>query len=335
VKKGVKPVSELKLKILEFAKKCGADLVGFSDIGRFSCCEKRNHPFEIYPETKTVIGLAFRMLRGSSRGIEEGSTYYQYYTTAVETIEEVYMPKVLLQVAGLIEDYGYDAVVQKQYQLIMDEADQTNPEVRYSDIYRGIKGEYQLDFKKSAVLCGMGELGLSGSVLTDEFGPFQRFAYILTNAEIAPDAIKAANICDQCGLCISSCPGKAFGEGMAKVNCGEMGFELKELDKWQCAAYYKGANGHYNPFMPPDVMQEFEDRDEILNGDKRMGLEETKKVMDQLVFYPPGRHSYVPSICGRACDRACYFHLESAGRLKRKFVNQFRPRAPWRLEISK
>ena len=38
---------------------------------------------QILPGTKTVIGLAFRVLRGIYRGIEEGSTYYQYTTSIV------------------------------------------------------------------------------------------------------------------------------------------------------------------------------------------------------------------------------------------------------------
>jgi epoxyqueuosine reductase len=327
-------VSEMKAKIIEFAKKCGADLVGFSDAGRFDCCDPCNHPLTIYSETKTVIGLGFRMLRGPFRGIMEGSMYYQYLV-ALEAVEEVYMPQVLWQVAGFIEDHGYEAAVQKECRIIMNETDQTHPETRYEDIYRGIDGEYQLDFKRSAVLCGLGELGLSGAVLTDDFGPFQRFGYILTNATLEPDAVKTAVLCDQCGQCLAACPGQAFWEDARKINCAGSEFEVRELDRWQCAAYYKGANGHYHPFMPSGALSEFEDREEILNGTKRLGMEEAKQVMDALVYYPSWRNFYVGSLCGRACDRACYAHLESTGKLKRKFVNKFRQKEPWRLEIIK
>ena len=50
--------------------------------------DKNDPIFQIMPETKTVIGLAFRVLRGIYRGIAEGSTYYQYTTMAVENMEE-------------------------------------------------------------------------------------------------------------------------------------------------------------------------------------------------------------------------------------------------------
>ena len=58
-------------RIIEIAKANGADLVGFAPASRFA----ENDPiFQIFPGTKTVIGLAFRILRGIYRGVEEGST---------------------------------------------------------------------------------------------------------------------------------------------------------------------------------------------------------------------------------------------------------------------
>ena len=75
----------MKNKIIELAKANGADIVRFAPANRF---EKDDPIFKIMPETKTVIGIAFRVLRGIYRGIEEGSTYYQYTTMAVENMEE-------------------------------------------------------------------------------------------------------------------------------------------------------------------------------------------------------------------------------------------------------
>ena len=49
---------------------------------------------------------------------------------------------------------------------------------------RGKTAEKQLDFEACAVLCGLGERGLSGTLLTDDFGPFQRYVFVLTDAEI-------------------------------------------------------------------------------------------------------------------------------------------------------
>ena len=65
----------MRNKIIEIAKQNGADIVGFAPADRF---DKNDPIFQIMPETKTVIGLAFRVLRGIYRGIEEGSTVRMY-----------------------------------------------------------------------------------------------------------------------------------------------------------------------------------------------------------------------------------------------------------------
>ncbi len=303
-----------KQAIIDCLKRHGADIVGFAPIERFT----DGIPQQIMPKAKTVIGVAFRVLRGSHRGIEEGTTFYQYTTTAVETIEENIMPMALLKACGVIEDQGYTAYPQRRNQLIMPETDSTNPEMDYTEIYRGISNELHMNFDESAVLCGLGERGLSGSLLTDKFGPWQRYCFILTDAEIEPDPIVEPHLCDKCGKCVAACPGKALSaEG--------------ELDRWQCATYYKGANMSRNPYMPPDAFMDDPERVKIIAGEAKLSPERAKEVIDQIVFYPPMKQGYVTSICGRACDIACYVHLEEKGVLDQAFTTPFRKRPEWQL----
>ena len=54
----------MKNRIIECAKRFDADLVGFAPASRFS---KDDAIFRIFPGTKTVIGLGFRVLRGIYR----------------------------------------------------------------------------------------------------------------------------------------------------------------------------------------------------------------------------------------------------------------------------
>jgi epoxyqueuosine reductase len=327
-------VSDLKRRIVEFSRECGADLVGFADVDRFRGMEERHHPRTILPEAASVIGFAFRVLRGSFRGVEEGSTFFQYTTTGVEIIEETYMPIALCRIAGFIEDSGYLAAIQKRHQLIMNAINSTNPEMEHGSIHRGVPGEYQLDFARTAALCGLGEIGLSGSVLTDPFGPFQRLAFILTNAPLEPDDMTEPHLCNRCGDCLEACPGHAFSSETVDAPCGGRSYPVRPVDAWQCAAYYKGANAGSNPFMAPEAFAGFPDREDILAGRKALGETEARKVIEDLAYcYPPGRHRYVVSICGRACDRACYAHLEQSGKLTKRFHHPFRKKAPWRLTL--
>ena len=51
-----------------------------------------------------------------------------------------------------------------------------------------------------------------------------------------------------------------------------------------------------------------------------------------IVLHLDGRHQC--SICGRACDVACYCHLEEKGVLTKKFRKPFRYRPEWKFPLS-
>lgn len=308
----------MKNKVIEFAKKSGADIVKFAPASRF---EKDSPVFKIMPETKTVIGLAFRVLRGIYRGVEEGTTYYQYTTMAVENMEETIMPMASLKVSMMLEEEGFLALPQRKHQQIMAEENSTNPEVAYDAIYRNKNQETQLDFLDTAIKCGLGEKSFHNTLLTDEFGPMVRYCFILTDAEFDADEEIVPHLCDNCGKCKNACPGKAIKEN-------------GEVDPWQCAVYYNGANGTKNPFMPYDAFKDFDNRIEIIAGEAKVTPETAKKILDNIYFYPPAQHAYQCSICGRACDVACYIHLEEKGVLTKKFNKKFRQREEWKFDIE-
>jgi len=308
----------MRNKIIELAKKYDADIVGFASADRF---EKDDAVFKIFPETKTVIGLGFRVLRGIYRGVEEGTTYYQYTTMGVENLEETVMPLALINVANLIEEEGFEAIPQRKNQLIMNESEGTNPEMDYTDVIRGVKAENQIDFLNCAVQCGLGERSMINSLLTPEYGPFIRYCFILTDAEIEESEILKPSLCDKCGECIKACPGKAISDD-------------GKMDTWRCTVYYNGANGTKNPFMPPEAYMDMENRLEIINGDAEFDTEGAKEILDNTFFYPPAKHFYRTCICGRACDRACYIHLEEKGLLTKKFKKKFREGDDWKLSTK-
>ena len=232
------------------------------------------------------------------------------------------MPVALVRLSNLIESKGFTAVPQRRHQTIMEEADGMNPEVAYDSITRDRPQEPQFDFTDAAVKCGLGELGFHGALLTDDFGPMQRTCFILTDADIEPDPVRAPHLCDRCGACVRGCPGKCVDAATGRI------------DPWRCAVYYNGANGTKNPFMPPEAFPDFEDRLAIIAGEAEIDSAKARKILDEIYFYPPAQHSYNCSICGRACDVACYCHLEEKGALRRRFKTPFRYRREWKFPLD-
>lgn len=307
----------LKKLICDYAKQFEADMIGFGPVERFA----GTNVLDIYPDTKTVICIGLRVLRGVYRGIEEGTTYYQYSTNGVEIMEETLIPRVLLRLSALLEDAGYTAYPQRRHQCCMTQPDGHNYEMHYEEIYHGLTQELTMDFENAAVQCGLGESGLDGTVLTDRFGPMQRWCCILTNAELEPTPLVTPHLCDGCKQCIDACPGHALRADGSR-------------DVWQCGAYYRGANRSKNPFMPPDAFENFPNRRQIMDGTAELGAEDAKKVMEHCIYYPPIKQGYASSICGKASDVACYVHLEEAGKLHCSQREKFRRRPEWKLSVE-
>lgn len=231
------------------------------------------------------------------------------------------MPMAQLKVAMYMEENGYLALPQRRHQQIMAEHNSTNPEVAYDAVYRDKPQEIQLDFLDTAVKCGLGEKGLHNVLLTDEFGPMVRYCFILADAELEETEEYKPHLCDKCGKCIEGCPGRAIDEN-------------GNVDQWQCAVYYNGANGTKNPFMPPEAFEGFDNRLEIIAGEAKVTPLTAREILDKIYFYPPAQHAYQCSICGRACDMACYIHLEEKGVLTKKFKTPFRKREEWKFSVD-
>ena len=295
----------------------GPDMICIASADRF---DSDDAIFKILPETKSVICLGYRILRGTHRGIEEGTSYHHYTTMAIEVLEETVMPMMTLRLSRILEEEGFIALPQRRTQTIMQQEDSTNPEILYNKIYRGKTAEYQMNFEDAAAKCGLGEIGMSGTLLTEDYGPLQRYCFVLTDAELPATPVFVPHICDNCGECVKACPGNAIHD--------------KKKEPWQCAAYYAGANMSKNPFMSQNAFPDKEDRLDILNGRKQLDSNEARELINEISYYPPIMHSYISSICGNACDRACFIHLEETGALGKKFKNKFRRRDEWVLDVK-
>ena len=305
----------------QFALNAGADLVGIGSMDRFEGTPPGNDPRFIAPRAKSIIALGFRVLRGSLRGIEEGTHFYQFPEMGIVHIDEVYAPGVLREVSCFIEDQGFEGVVQRSVPDRRRGDDPgSNPEhlpafkIAYSEpVAAGRPApDVLMNFNQAAQICGLGAIGRGGFFLTDRFGPLQRFAFVLTEAELEPDPVQEESICDSCGECIKACPVNAIDSNGV-------------LDEWQCMGGRMGASLATNPFLLPEAVKEVPEAEPYITGGARFdesGIAACKGLLD--AAYPQVRFGYNPSLCGVACQRACLAHLEEKGVLKGKFVTPFR-----------
>ena len=199
----------VKRKALEM----GADVVGIGNIDRWAGAPLQMDPRQIMPECKSIIGMVFRVERGSLRGVEEGTYFSNYSAMGYGGITYLYMPMTVINLSKFIEDQGYEAIpmghqsdwraINNEGNLIKNFSRPVRPGQAYPDI--------MLHLRISAYLCGLGEIGFSKMFLSPQFGPRCRVGMVLTDVELEPDPIyDGPQLCNRCMACIKACPGQCF-----------------------------------------------------------------------------------------------------------------------------
>ena len=92
------------------AKRLGADIVGIGSIDRWHTAPIQMDPKQIMPRAKSIIAMGFRVMRGSLRGIEEGTYFSNYSAMGYGGITYLYMPMTVINLSKMIEDEGYEAI---------------------------------------------------------------------------------------------------------------------------------------------------------------------------------------------------------------------------------
>ena len=295
--------------IKQKAKELGAAICGIGDPEMFRGDDPQHNPFSILPNAKSIIGFGIKIPRGLFNAMEGQRQYYNYTNLGIKYIDETFAEIFLLKMGQLIENEGYDACLQRTVPGFKVKGDKTtNPEVnriyelQFASAVEEGKPEPDviIDYNKAAMVCGLGKAGLHNKVIVPQYGTYMRFVYIITDMELEFDKPFAENLCDNCGLCLKACPGKAISEN--------------GVDSWQCSVYYRGAHKS-NPFITEEFLKDHPERDAILNGEKRFDRESALEIYDSLKILPNTHFGYVPCLCGKSCETVCYKHLKEVGKI--------------------
>jgi len=199
--------------------------------------------------------------------------------------------------------------------------------------------DLQFQFRLAAVACGLGEIGWSKMLLTPQFGPLQRLAFIFTDAELEYDEMyNGKPLCRRCGACVRECPGSCIppiNSGRSvRVEIDGKVCEWGDIDMWRCYAFYTHAGRYYNPFVPKEVWDANEKGDlNLMEGVTDIANEkEIMKVYTALQKYFPSWIGYNMAKCG-GCIRGCVSVLEKKGGcMEDRFHEPLRTQKPWKLD---
>ena len=311
-------------EIKELAISLGADLVGITSMDRFEGSPKEMDPRYIMPEAKSMIVMAFRVMRGSLRGIEEGTFFSNYSAMGYGGLTYNYIPMTVINLCKHIEDEGYEAIPIGHQSDWRGLDNHGNPRKEWSvPVAPGLPApDIMLHLRICAYLAGLGEIGYSKMFLTPEFGPRQRIGVVLTEMELEPDPIyDGPKLCNKCMACVHACPGHCISETKTvKVTLAGHEVEWGELDTQGCTDYFRGAK----VVEPGKGDGYIEGRNDIARGSHTPFLRK-----------PPSVYNSGQAVCGaRGCTRACMMSMEARGVVKNKFHTPFRRRRPWQVDWS-
>lgn len=317
--------------VKKMARAFGADIVGVGNIERWEGAPLQMDPRQIMPEARSVIAMGFRVMRGSLRGIEEGTYFSNYSAMGYGGITYLYMPMTVINMAKAIEDEGFEAVPmghQSDWRAIDNEGGLRSG---YSRPVRPGQAspDVMIHLRFAAFLCGLGEIGYSKMLLTPQFGPRQRVGIIITDMELEPDPLypdtDGPQLCNRCMARVRDCPGQAIS-GTKTIRTTLAGHEVEwgEIDCKRCAVVFTGG-------LPTDMSLTPEAS--YLPGAEGSGV--TQSPWTPFNKKPRNLYNTGQAVCGaRGCTRACMISMERRGVVQNAFKQPFRRRPVWSVDWS-
>jgi len=178
--------SELKSFVLD----SGADRVGIASVESLKSAPQGRRAEDVLPNARSVVVIALRMLDSVVSTLPSPI----YMNTGYITVNAE-LNRIAYQAAKFLEEKRYFAV--------------PVPATRDYDM-KDVKGTFSVTHAGEAA--GLGRIGISGLLLTPDYGPRVRFVSVITTADLEPDKPLEGEICTKCMACVQSCPMGAIHE---------------------------------------------------------------------------------------------------------------------------
>ncbi len=242
---------DLTMEVKEFAvEQAGADLIGVAPVERLAGAPEGTRPTDYLPNATCVAVAAMKIADGAvavaGHYDEPGKTLgpYMWYGYVVANWE---LSVAASRLTRFLERRGFVAL----------------PFPPTGVLYKyGNRADFS--HRHAAVAAGLGGFGLSGLLLTPEFGARQRLVSIITNAPLDSSPLYGGPaLCrpDACGAaCINGCPTGAMS-GKVSLTIGEKKFHYARLQDVKCRWLFaeKGYRRTKVPFPPDPTMEDWQE----------------------------------------------------------------------------
>jgi len=217
----------LKSKALEL----GADLVGVGPCERWEGAPIQMHPLGHWPDATHVVVVAIHHPDACVElgGIPDAHHLGPY---GVQGRMNERLEFIQFHLARWLERQGHNAIPIPATNIW-----------RYRP-YGEIERPFGPDLSDihAAACVGLGEIGYHGLLMTPEFGTWQRFCCMITDAPLDPDPMyNGPRLCDRCAKCIIKCDEQCGGAlahevtGEVVLNIAGKEFRYAEKNLWRCA----------------------------------------------------------------------------------------------------
>ncbi len=222
----------------------GVDGLGVANIERFDGAPPDMDPRAIMPKARSVVVFLKRILRGTCRGVDEGTHWSSYHIYSYGGLSRM-LGTAQSRLLRFTEQHGYDATPLAAMATTREFGPKAPPAAP------GLPPrEVAVHHRIAATLAGLGEIGWSKVFLTREFGPRQRLAMFLTDAELEPDPIETGVLCDRCMRCVAECPaGAIHPQRSVGIEVEGHRIEWNDLDLGKCKLTHFGLNKLSGPFF--------------------------------------------------------------------------------------
>lgn len=204
--------------VKNLAKDWGATIVGIAPVERFEGAPAGHGPLDLVPKAKSVIVAGVRI----PDPVVEYDRYHEKMTEMnTELGIEANMENFYMLMGHYTEDMMLNILSVKlanYMEINYGLRSMSTPNAMHTGLGHSVMAAPMGFFSQrhAAVRAGLGEFGLSGLVITPQFGPRVRYVSVITEAELEPDPLLKEKVCmrGKCGengpACWARCGNKAI-----------------------------------------------------------------------------------------------------------------------------